>query len=47
VSDYYQKEGYEVLVRGLNRDALEKLAREGKTRYGLDSEFSNYFDTGA
>jgi len=47
VSDWYQKEGHEVLVRGLNRDALEKLASEGKTRYGLDSEFSNYFDAGA
>ena len=47
VSDWYQKEGHEVLIRGLNREALEKLAREGKTRYGLDSEFSNYFDMGA
>jgi len=46
VSDYFQKEGHEVLIRGLNREALEKLAREGKTRYGLDSEFSNYFDMG-
>jgi murein DD-endopeptidase len=44
VSDWYQKEGHEVLIRGLNREALEKLAREGKTRYGLDSEFSNYFE---
>jgi len=47
VSDYFQKEGHEVLIRGLNRDALEKLAREGKTRYGLDREFNNYFDLGA
>jgi murein DD-endopeptidase len=47
VSDWYQKEGHEVLIRGLNRDALEKLAREGKTRYGLDREFSSYFDIGA
>ena len=46
VSDWYQKEGHEVLIRGLNRDALEKLAKEGKTRYGLDSEFNCYFDTG-
>jgi murein DD-endopeptidase len=44
VSDWYQKEGHEVLIRGLNREALEKLAREGKTRYGLDSEFQRYFD---
>jgi len=47
VSDWYQKEGHEVLIRGLNRDALEKLAKEGKTRYGLDGEFCNYFDLGA
>jgi len=46
VSDWYQKEGHEVLIRGLNREALERLAKEGKTRYGLDSEFSNYFDLG-
>jgi len=47
VSDYFQKEGHEVLIRGLNREALEKLAKEGKTRYGLDSEFNCYFDIGA
>ena len=44
VSDWYQREGHEVIIRGLNRDALEKLAKEGKTRYGLDSEFNNYFE---
>ena len=44
VSDYFQKEGHEVLIRGLNREALEKLAKEGKTRYGLDREFNNYFE---
>ena len=46
VSDVFQKEGHEVLIRGLNREALERLAREGKTRYGLDNEFSHYFGTG-
>jgi murein DD-endopeptidase len=46
VSDRFQKEGHEVLIRGLNREALERLAREGKTRYGIDSEFSKYFDIG-
>jgi len=46
VSDCYQKEGHEVLIRGLNREALEKLAKEGKPRYGLDSEFSIYFEVG-
>jgi murein DD-endopeptidase len=47
VSDWYQKEGHEVLIRGLNREALARLAREGKTRHGLDSEFQQYFDIGA
>jgi murein DD-endopeptidase len=47
VSDWFQRNGHEVAVRGLDREALAKLAREGKTRYGLDSEFSHYFDAGA
>jgi murein DD-endopeptidase len=46
VSDWYQKEGHEVLIRGLNREALERLAKEGKTTYELDSEFWNYFEKG-
>ena len=46
VSDWYQKNGYEVAVRGLNREALERLAIEGKTLHGLDYEFHQYFDTG-
>jgi len=44
VSDWYQRNGYEVAVRGLNREALAKLANEGKTVYDLDSEFWKYFD---
>jgi murein DD-endopeptidase len=44
VSNWYQNNGYEVAVRGLNRDALVRLATEGKTVYDLDAEFSNYFD---
>jgi murein DD-endopeptidase len=47
VSDWFQRNGYEVAVRGLDREALEKLAREGKTRYDLDREFSQYFDVEA
>lgn len=46
VSDWYQRNGYEVAVRGLNREALERLAKEGKTVYDLDKEFSNYFELG-
>ena len=44
VSDWYQRNGYEVAVRGLNREALAKLAGEGKTVYDLDSEFWKYFE---
>jgi murein DD-endopeptidase len=44
VSDWFQRNGHEVAVRGLNREALAKLAADGKNRYGLDGEFSKYFD---
>jgi murein DD-endopeptidase len=47
VSDWFQRNGHEVAVRGLDRRALEKLAEKGKTRYDLDGEFSRYFDVGA
>jgi murein DD-endopeptidase len=47
VSDWFQKSGHEVAVRGLDREALAKLAADGKTRYGLDSEFNRYFELGA
>ena len=47
VSDWYFREGHEVHVRGLDREALAKLAREGKTNYGLDPEFHRYFDMSA
>ena len=46
VSSWYQREGYDVLVRGLDRSALEMLAKEGKTIHGLDSEFKEYFNIG-
>jgi murein DD-endopeptidase len=46
VSDYFMRNGHEVTVRGLDREALVRLAGEGKTRYGLDNEFSQYFDVG-
>jgi murein DD-endopeptidase len=49
VSDWFQRNGHEVAVRGLDREALAKLASdfqsvEGKTRYGLDPEWRNYFE---
>jgi murein DD-endopeptidase len=47
VSEWFRRNGHEVVVRGLDREALARLAGEGKTRYGLDPEFSHYFDIGA
>ena len=47
VSNWYQQNGFEVAVRGLNREALARLAREGKTAYDLDAEFRSYFNVGA
>jgi murein DD-endopeptidase len=44
VSDHFLREGYEVLVRGLDRAALARLAGEGKTRYGLDPEYKEFFE---
>jgi murein DD-endopeptidase len=44
VSDYYLRNGHDVLVRGLDLGALSKLAAEGKTVYELDKEFWNYFE---
>jgi len=47
VSNWYLREGFDVLVRGLDRSALERLAREGKTVFGLDPEFRQFFNIGA
>jgi murein DD-endopeptidase len=47
VSDYYQRNEHEVVVRGLDREALARLAKEGKTVYGLDKEFHHYFEVGS
>ena len=47
VSTWYQNNEHEVLVRGLDREALARLAREGKTVYDLDKEFHHFFDVGA
>ena len=44
VSDWYQRNGYDIAVRGLDREALASLAAAGKTKYDLDPEFSQYFD---
>jgi murein DD-endopeptidase len=44
VSDAFQRTGHEAAIRGLNREALAKLAREGNTRYGIDPELSTYME---
>jgi murein DD-endopeptidase len=45
VSNWFQKSGHEVIVRGLDRAALERMAGAGN-RYGLDREFAAYFELG-
>ena len=47
VSNWYQREGFDVLIRGLDRSALERLANEGRTVFGLDPEFRLFFNIGA
>jgi murein DD-endopeptidase len=44
IAAWYERNGASTAVRGLDRKALIALASEGKTRYGLDSEFLRYFD---
>jgi murein DD-endopeptidase len=46
VSNWYQRNDHEVVVRGLNRDVFERLAREGEAVFGLDPEFHHYFNVG-
>jgi len=45
VSDWYMRNGHEVLVRGLDRTALERLAAAGAV-WGLDDGFHRYFEIG-
>jgi len=47
VSNWFQREGHEVYVRGLDREALARLAGERKTVYELDKEFKDFFEIGA
>ncbi|MDR2865240.1 MAG: C40 family peptidase [Spirochaetaceae bacterium] len=44
ISKWFEKEGCRTEIRGLDRAALEKLSREGKTVYDLDGEFKKYFE---
>jgi murein DD-endopeptidase len=47
VSSWYIRNDHEVYVRGLDHEALARLAKEGKTVYDLDIEFKKYFEVGA
>jgi murein DD-endopeptidase len=44
VSDTFLRNGYDVIIRGLDKAALEKLAADGKAVYDLDEGFWDYFD---
>ena len=43
VSDWYFREGHEIYVRGLDREALVRIAKEGRTLHDVDPEFHRYF----
>jgi len=47
MSNWYEQNGFEIVVRGLNREALARLSAENRTRFGLDAEFGKYFNMGA
>jgi murein DD-endopeptidase len=42
VSDWFQRNGHDVVIRGLDRAALKRVAGEG-LRYGIDPELGRYF----
>jgi murein DD-endopeptidase len=44
ISAWFWNQGYATAIRGLDKTALEKLARDNNTRYELDGELSRYFD---
>jgi murein DD-endopeptidase len=46
VSDWFLRKGHEAAVRGLDREALTKLAAAGKTRGELDRDLSKYITEG-
>ena len=47
VSAWYQRNGFTAVIRGLDREALARLAAGGRNVFGLDPEFSRYFNIGA
>jgi murein DD-endopeptidase len=44
ISAWFWNNGVSTAVRGLDREALAKLAKEGNTRYDLDLVLSKYLD---
>jgi murein DD-endopeptidase len=44
ITRWFERDGCRTEIRGLDRAALEKLAREGKTVYDLDGEVGKYFE---
>jgi murein DD-endopeptidase len=44
ISSWFLRDGCRMEIRGLDRAALEMLARERKTVYGLDDDFQKYFE---
>jgi murein DD-endopeptidase len=47
LSNWFWSRGASTALRGLDREALTKLAAEGKTRHGLDHEFHRSMEVGA
>ena len=43
IATWFQREGCSVLVRGLDREALEKEALSGGSLFGVDAELARYF----
>jgi murein DD-endopeptidase len=42
VSDWFQKSGHDVVIRGLDRAALKTMAEKGN-KHGVDREMAKYF----
>ncbi|GHU90187.1 hypothetical protein FACS189476_10020 [Spirochaetia bacterium] len=44
ISGWFWNQGSSTAIRGLDKAALVKLAKDGKTRYGLDPELNKYIE---
>ncbi|GHV13784.1 hypothetical protein FACS189491_09210 [Spirochaetia bacterium] len=43
-SEWFKARGVSTEVRGLDRNALARMAKDGNTRYGIDPELSSYIN---